>query len=354
MKNIFGKILLLPLLICCSCSSIYRFSIDVQEPALVTLPVSAQNVLILNNTVTQPLDHGIERSINGKSITDDYPISLDSTVWSAMDEIAVILDESNFFDIIATYQESVREDNEWLSMIHLSPELQSDLYDTENFDALFVIERLFLFLKEDVKPIINGAPLSEQSAFIDLRADGVIICSMYVYGNEKPLVTFQATDSLILKTMMHNDSISILKIVPEYSLNKLAIELGNKVAKYFIPTWKTEKRSLFVNFNSRMQEAVGYAADSRWTNAESIWITEFEKKTKPVDKAKIAYNLAVANEMQDRFESAIEWAQKAKEYFKNVYTKNNSQEIELIDNYVSKIEKRIESNNQLDLQWGKE
>ena len=354
MKNIFGKLLLPLLLICSSCSSFYRFSIDVQEPALITLPVSAQNVLILNNTVTQPIDHGIERKINGNSIPVDYPLSLDSTVGSAIDEIAVILDESDFFNTIAIYRDSVRDDNEWLSMTHLSPELQSDLYDTENIDALFVIERLFLFLKEDVKPIKNGAPPSEQSAFIDLRADGIITCSMYTYENEKPLITFQASDSLIIKTMMFNDSTVLFKEIPEYILNKLSIELGNKVAKYFIPTWKTENRNLFVNFSSRMQEAVSYAADERWSNAELIWISELKKKTKSVDKARIAYNLAVANEMQDRLETALEWAQKAKEYLNNANTKNNSSEIELIDNYNSKIEKRIENNKLLDIQWGKE
>ena len=354
MKNNVGKILYLLLLICSSCSSTYRFSIEVQEPAMITLPVSAQNVLILNNTVTQPSDHGIERNINGNSISADYPLSLDSTVWSAMDEIAVIFDESDFFNTVATYNVPVREDDEWLSMNHLSPELQSNLYDTDNFDALFVIERLFLFLKENVKPINNGAPPSEQTAFIDLRADGVITCSMYVYGNEKPFITFQVSDSLILKTMMYNDSITIFKNIPEYTFNVLSIELGNKVAKCFIPTWKTEKRSLFVNFDSRMQEAAGYAANSKWTDAESIWITEFEKKTKPADKAKIAFNLAVANEMQDRFEPALDWARKAKEYIESVRTKNDSQEIELIDNYIPKIEQRIKSNQLLDLQWGEE
>ena len=354
MKNIIGKILLLMLLVCSSCSSIYRFSVEVQEPALITLPVSAQNVLILNNTVAQPMDQGIERNINGVSIPVDYPLSLDSTVWSAIDEIAVILDESNFFNTIAIYRDSVRDDNEWFSMTHLSPELQYELYDSENIDALFVIERIFLFLKEDVKPIINGAPTSEQTAFLDLRADGVITCSMYIYGDEKPLITFHASDSLISKAMMYNDSITFFKEIPEYMLNDLAIELGNKVAKYFIPTWKTERRSLFVNFNSRMQEAVGYAADNRWANAESIWITELVKKTKPVEKAKIAFNLAVANEMQDRFEASLEWLHKAKEYMERIKKDNNLQEIELINNYISKIEIRIENNKLLDIQWGKE
>ena len=103
-----------------------------------------------------------------------------------------------------------------------------------------------------------------------------------------------------------------------------------------------------------MMEAAGYAADSRWKNAESIWITEFEKNTKPVNKAKIAFNLAVANEMQDKFEPALEWAKKAKEYLGNVNHDNDDGEIELTDKYAIELEQRIQSNLLLDLQWGKE
>jgi hypothetical protein len=321
---------------------------------LVTLPVSAQNVLILNNTLPQPMDYGIERNIDGKPIPVDYPLSLDSTVWSAIDEIAVILDESNFFSTIASYRAPIREDDEWLSMSFLSPEQQYELYDTENFDALLVIERLFFLVKEDVKAIIGGALHSEQTAFVDFRADGLMTCSMYTYGNEKPLITFQVSDSLFIKTVMDNDSISLFKTLPEILLNELAIELGNKAAKHFIPTWKTEKRDLFVGFSSRMQEAIGYAADSKWTNAETIWLEELEKKTKSVDKAKIAYNIAVANEMQDKFEPAIEWAQKAKEYLNDADPNNNDTEITLINEYILKLGQRFQNNRLLDLQWGKE
>jgi len=151
MKNVFRKILFFLLIICSSCSSIYRFSVDIQEPALVTLPVSAQNILILNNTVVQPNDYGIERNFNGQAIPEDYPLSLDSMVWSAIREITFVLDESNFFNTIAVYREPIREDNEWPSLTYLSPEHQNDFYDTENFDVFFFFKRLIFSEKEDVK-----------------------------------------------------------------------------------------------------------------------------------------------------------------------------------------------------------
>ena len=355
MKPDAGKILFLLLLTCSSCSSIYRFSVDVQEPAPITLPVSAQNVLILNNSVVQPENYGIERTFDGKSIRADYPLLLDSMVWAAIDEIAAVLNESNFFNTIATYREPLRIDNtDLLSIPAISPEERSAFYDTEDFDALLVINRLLFSVQEDVKKIQIGASSFEPTSFVDLRADGTITCSMYVYGKEKPFTTFNVSDSLFLKSMEPNDSTVLFKEIPEFILDELSRIIGNQTAKHFIPTWKTSERILFTGYNSRMQEAVGYASNRQWANAESIWIAELEKKTKPADKAKIAFNLAVAGEMQDQLESALEWAQKAKEYLKNADPNNDSPEIELTDEYISELGRRIQNNRLLDLQWGKE
>jgi hypothetical protein len=177
---------------------------------------------------------------------------------------------------------------------------------------------------------------------------------MYYSGIERPLTTFNVVDSVLLRFTVVNDSTVLFKKVPEYALANLSYTLGNRAAKYFIPTWKTSERMLFVNFSSRMQEATGYATDGQWAKAELIWLAEWEKKTKPADKVKIAFNLAVANEMQDKFEPAMSWLQKAKENLKSVNANDKSQETELIDNFMKELEQRIQNNQILDLQWGKE
>jgi hypothetical protein len=354
MKNKVGKILFLLLLICSSCSSIYRFSVDLQEPAAVTLPVSAQKVLILNNTVTQPGEYGIERILDGKPIHTNYPLSLDSMVWSAIDEIADVLDESKFFNTVAIYRQPLRSDSDWLSNTVLAPEIQSDFYNTEDYDALLVINRLLFSVKEDVKKIQQNVSFFEPPALVDLRADGILSCSIYCFGREKPLTAFALSDSLIARSLDTNDSVAIFKAIPEYVLHELSRMLGNQAARRFVPTWKTEDRTLFLSYNARMQEATGYATSRKWVNADSLWTTELGKKTKPADKAKIAFNLAVANEMQDKFELALEWAEKAKEYLKSANLNSNSKEVALTDKYISALEQRIQNNRLLDLQWGKE
>jgi hypothetical protein len=199
-----------------------------------------------------------------------------------------------------------------------------------------------------------GISYSGEAGFVDLRADGILTCSMYSYGKDKPVASFSISDSLFTKSIVDGDSAIFFKEIPEYMLHELSIALGNKAAIRFTPTWKTEERMLFRGYNARMQEATGYAANRQWANAESLWTAELEKKKKPADKAKITFNLAVANEMQDKLDSAYIWVQKAKEHLKNTDQNKNSQEIELANKYISDLEQRIQNNRLLDLQWGKE
>jgi len=327
----------------------------VQEPAQFTLPVSAQNVLILNGAVAQPEDDGIERTFNGQSLPVNYPLSLDSTVWSAIDEIAGVLNDSHFFKGIAVYNKPLRRDTEWVSTFGISPKLQSDFYNAENYDALFVVHRLLFAVKENVKkmPEIFSSP-DWMTAFINLHIEGTITCSMYSYVNEKPLITFNMTDSLIIKSVFDGDSLFFFKDIPEDALHELARELGNQAATHFIPTWKTVDRIIFTGYNARMQEATSYATSRKWETAESLWNIEFVKKTKPVDRAKVAFNLAVANEMQDKLDTALDWVQKAKEQLGNDKKYNDSQEMNFTNKYISELEQRIQNNHLLDLQWGKE
>jgi len=355
MKNKTWKILFLLPVICTSCSSVYQFTVEVQEPAKVTLPVSAQNVLILNNSISQPQDYGIEQTPDKQSnSTMQYRLSLDTMAWVAIDEIAARLNESNFFKTIAIYHEPLRTDSDWLSNIaFLSPDLQSEFYNMGNYDALLVINRLLFSVQEHVGERQSTVYYFNPLVYVDIRALGLLTCSMYVYGKEKPLITFTASDSLVGRYLDSGDSVVVFKEIPEYTLQELSGRLGNQAANNFIPTWLTENRMFFTGYNSRMQEATSYAANHKWTNAEAIWNAELGKKTKPADKAKITFNIAVANEMQDKFESALVWAQKAKEYFGSANINEDSQEMEFIDKYISALELRMQNNRLLDLQWGK-
>ena len=348
MKFKAGNLFLITLLICTSCMSIYKYSVDIQEPALIALPVSSKNVLILNNTVAQPDDYGISRTINWQPVYDNFSISIDSVIWKAINRMAIVLDESNFFNEVAVYLKPVREDAAGLSKAELFAKIQSEFSDEEKFEVMLVIDRLLFSVMVDVM-----ANWSYQTRLINLKVFGLITCSMYSFDNDKPFSTFTISDSLLIKSLVFYEPINVFKEIPELALNILSLAIAEKAAQRFIPSWKTSERFFFTNINPRMRRATDYVFKNNWSEAETLWTDELGKKKKPVDKARIAINLALANEMQDNIEQAYQWALNSKEYLKKAGKKKDGFENKLTDVYIRVLEQRIINNRLLDLQWGK-
>ncbi|GHT14557.1 hypothetical protein FACS189432_05590 [Bacteroidia bacterium] len=355
MKNIIGKILFIIFLtIFISCQSVRRFEIEIQEPATITLPVSAQNILILNNAVPQSADLGIELKWNGRPVEQKPKLTLDSTLWWTIFSLSDKLKESDFLDEIFIYRDSIRTNKDWMVITPLPKEIQDEFYEREDYDALITIDRLLYVIDEDVKGAASVQSISEKWLTVDAKANAILTCSIYLYGNEKPFKSFTISDSLLIKSPVYSDSVGIFNYLQEYFVNNLALTLGEKAASYIVPTWKTVERIIHTDYQARMKEAYSYSQAQKWEKAESLWETEYEKKNKSVEKAKIALNLAVANEMQDKFESAISWANKAEQHF--LEDRNSSQyaeEITFISQYILELQKRIQHNLLLDMQWGR-
>jgi hypothetical protein len=346
MKNGIYKVLsFLILTISISCSSSYQLSIEVLEPASVTLPLQIKRVLVVNNTVGQPNHVGIARIYEEKMI-ENYELDLDSVSWITVEMLTSRIGKSNFFDNVSFYRKWLRNDTEWMTGIPLSPEIREEIFDIQGFDAIISIDRLLFRLEEEVK---NVLPESNNylSVFVDNQLEGALTGSVYLYNRETPLSSFTITDSLFHKVHLQADSSSVFKELPESLIDNLAYALSKKLAQHIIPSWRNQERILYTGSNSRMREAFSYTKTGKWDTAEFLWLSEFDKETKNRNKAQIASNIAVANEMQDKLEVALRWAEKAKEY-----TADHSKERTIVDKHISNLQKRIQNNRLLDIQWG--
>jgi hypothetical protein len=298
------------------------------------------------------VDFGIVQKQNGQILEQKSSAVLDSTIYLAMYSLSDGLTASDFFEGIYIYRDSIRTDKEWLDAIPLPKEIQDEFYDLEEYDALVTIDRLLYVIEEDAT-IDHAIP--ENWATVKAKANAILTCSIYLYDDEKPYKTFTISDSLFFRpTLIYSDSIGVFKMPQEYLVNNLAITLGEKAASYIVPSWITVERIIHTDYQARMKEAYSYSQAQRWDEAESIWQAEYEKKNKPIEKAKLALNLAVANEMQDKFEPAIDWAEKAKQHFEASDASQQAEEIVYISQYILELQKRIQYNRLLDMQWGRE
>jgi hypothetical protein len=133
-----------------ACSNIYQLTIEVQEPATITLPGNVDRVLIVNNTVPQPNDTGIKR-IYGDRLVTDYALDLDSVSWITIDALSTTIEKAQFFEEVSVYNQWIRKDKEWMTDIPLSSNYRNEILDIHKFDAIISIDRILLNLQEQVK-----------------------------------------------------------------------------------------------------------------------------------------------------------------------------------------------------------
>ena len=96
---------------------------------------------------------------------------------------------------------------------------------------------------------------------------------------------------------------------------------GEHWAIRYSPSWTTSNRFYYETNNKKMKEASVLAEQGKWTEAAKIW-TEivYNTKSSRMLTAKAAFNRALAAEMADNIEAALEWASKSHFYNDDFYT----------------------------------
>ncbi|MCL1936871.1 MAG: DUF6340 family protein [Candidatus Azobacteroides sp.] len=335
-----------------SCLSTQQFTIEVQEPAQVTFPTDIRNVLVVNNIAKQPWDEGITRVYNGRGV-EGFDLNMDSIAWITVAAATDKMLSSHFFDQVLWYKEPVREDSDWLTVGALDPAFRNSVFQEQNLDGIISINRMPFKGRVDVR---NDMPNQEgltSAHFVDIQLNAALTSSIYLYNRESPLTTFTLIDSLSFQgTFFSIDKTVFLKEIPESFLNELAYRLGEKLAAYLFPSWVQKKRTIYAGYDSRMQEALSFMRNKKWSKAEAIWINEYDHNSQPLSKGRQANNIAVANEMQDRLDLALQWALTAEELFKENNRSSDSNEKTWIGAYIAELQKRMQDNQLLNIQLG--
>lgn len=87
---------------------------------------------------------------------------------------------------------------------------------------------------------------------------------------------------------------------------------GLKYAARISPTWTSLARSYYIRGDANMKRAARYVRSDKWDDAARIWQAMLNNKmTKEKILGRAAYNLAVANEVENKLDSALQWAEKS-------------------------------------------
>ena len=101
--------------------------------------------------------------------------------------------------------------------------------------------------------------------------------------------------------------------------------VGDQAYEYsraLAPYWTTENRAWFINGDPLLRKAGVLAEEGDWERAAEIWKKLSESTSKQL-AARACFNMALASEMMDQFDIALEWTEKADKlglsYYPNHY-----------------------------------
>ncbi len=340
MKRIHS-ILLFIVFVFFSCETPRYFSIEVQQPADVTFPVSSPKVVVVNNAVVQPENTGVIYKI-GKNVMPPYALPKDTAHWACINYLGEELQKTGYFKDVLVYNYSLRNDDNFLQIEEIDPEKVEEIADGAQADALISVDKLLFKLTQTL--------LGDDYVHCSAQIEYIINYSVYIPGKEKPMMSSVLSDTLRYNDYMENDSAFVLKELPEALLMQTAWNISHEAALHFAPHWISSERLIYTGMSAQMKTAYAFATKNKWEEAGNVWKKLYESGKSKKQKGMIAINIAVSEEMQDRYSSALEWIKKARECYAQEKTPNVKEESAYADRYQIILEKRDQQNTLLDNQ----
>ncbi len=298
MKAVSLFILILSLFLI-SCSSYEQLSIDTLQPAKYSFQPEIKSVVLVDNSLAYR-----NKGVHSISLpSESYSID---TIWKddfpkvVLDGLKNELDHRNFFDTVYVHEVSLRRAG-LSDSTFISWNLIDNLCKKYNAEAVISIEGYLYQTNIKVENMFDG--------------------NMYGYLDASSALLYRAYNNLnhsIILKELGKDTISwsvygsgltyIAQNLPSLrnSLEDLANYMGQKIADDIAPFWETEKRIFYNSGNLYFLQATEYIRNNNWGEAIKLWKYVFEHSQKKV-KARAAYNLALASEVQGDYESSEYW-----------------------------------------------
>ncbi|MBN1820512.1 MAG: hypothetical protein JW833_07340 [Prolixibacteraceae bacterium] len=167
---------------------------------------------------------------------------------------------------------------------------------------------------------------------LDLFSINEIAYTHNIYNETGIVIIFKAIWSIYTsssdtnKFVIHSDTITYVRDYATFNTRKTilqdrinlidetSVEMGTKFASYFVPHWEEVQRMYYLSGNPLFVQANKLAIENKWFEAAKIWKNLTENGNKNI-VAKSMFNLAVACEMEGKYDVALDWAIKSFQVF---------------------------------------
>jgi hypothetical protein len=301
--------------------------------------------MIVNNSAQQPDGIGHLYMSNTKS-DSLLSVSADSTAYLFCLSLGKAIAESPVFFDVRMCDDTLRRDSLFHNVRPFSVNDVNSFCDDYDVDAIITLDKLFIttvfYDKNFIGNVAGGAVTAEISG--ELRA---------LWPGQKNVYTVPFADSLawLLEGNYFPGIITEVLTEPDvrFAMLHLSEFVGQKVHPSFIPHWSSDKRWYFTNLSSEWKVGSVYAAAEKWPEAADAWESLYAKAKNVKQKARLASNLALCNEMTGNFEKAVVYAETSYELFKEIENEDGSF-TKLQKSYINILKTRKEADSILSKQ----
>lgn len=301
MKYIYS--IIITIFVFSSCVTTNYLTIDIRQPAAVSFPPEVVNLVIVDNCASSP------DNAESDTVREQYVITTDSARTIMLKSLQQFMTDENYFSKVELYPYKTNTSDTEDSMRPLSKRKAQAICNETGANGLISVD---LYA---VTATMESDKIGYFSNYNTLSTKVGSILKVYNEEGEELSRPVVYVDSLFrgveanwvrLKTNLSeiNDMVSEISVIA-----------ADKITATFIPSWKTETRWYYSDNSAEMKQAARYANEGKWQEAADIWGTLFDKADKPAKKARIASNLALANESLDDVPNAMNWINIAKDQF---------------------------------------
>jgi len=284
-----------------SCTNLLYTSLDVLRPAKVAFNINANNLLIINNTVKQPIQYGHKTQLLNEK-QKSVLIPTDSLAIFCLGSLTEEMEAKDFFTTVKFLPNSINSSGSFDSISYIDEEEVKKLCQENNADVIVSLDKI------KVNDDLNEYYLNETSTYLSaLELKFETYWSIRYPDNIKSsYVQFKDTVYWESESYVRRKAMADLPKRAD-ALVDGALSVGQKTINRFVPYWEKVDRYFFNSSNKLMKQGMDSVYVKNWNSAIELWKKALNKTKSERLKAHAANNIAIAYEISGDVDKALEY-----------------------------------------------
>jgi hypothetical protein len=285
------------------CQTVEQITLEQLQPAEVYYPDGIRSVAVIDHpSAGDTLSSALDSAARANGIS-----WLKGNTSRTAEALAKALADANYFDevVICDTVVPAGKDNGGL----LTREEVGRLTEGLKVDMLLTVDEVSMLSQR------KALALPEWNCYRGV-ADVKVYSTVQAYlpQRSKPLFTVYSNDSIYWEEFAPTVQQIAQQLTPDSTVVREASDFaGTLPLKYLVPHWVSTTRSLYAGGTSAMRDAMVAVRNGNWDKAHELWEPEYKKAKKDNAKMRLAYNLAIYNEMAGNIDESVKLAEEAKQ-----------------------------------------